>query len=111
MSVLNIHDQILYHHSYGAVNSYVNSGLRFATPIQGQKRILIIDDEEDITITFSMALQQYGFKTNFYTDPELAYKNFRQGLYDLVILDIKMPVIDGFLLYKNSNMIRPNLCS
>ena len=36
-----------------------------------------------------------------YTDPVLAYKNFREGLYDLVILDIKLPIIDGFLLYQN----------
>jgi YesN/AraC family two-component response regulator len=35
-----------------------------------------------------------------FTDPVLAYKNFRKDLYDLVILDIKMPIIDGFLLYQ-----------
>jgi len=45
-------------------------------------------------------LEQNGFKTDSYTDPVAAYKNFREGLYDLVILDIRMPVIDGFLLYQ-----------
>ena len=33
-------------------------------------------------------------------DPALAYKNFRKGLYDLVLLDIKMPEVDGFQLYQ-----------
>ena len=47
-----------------------------------------------------MAIEQNGFKADSYTDPVLAYKNFRDGLYDLVILDIRMPEIDGFHLYQ-----------
>jgi len=98
--VHRIHTQILYDHSFGGVNPDKDSGSGFATPIRTQKRILIIDDEEDVTISLSKALEQNGFKTDPYTDPVLAYKNFREGLYDLVLLDIKMPVIDGFLLYQ-----------
>jgi DNA-binding response OmpR family regulator len=45
-------------------------------------------------------LEQNGFKTNSYDDPVKAYKNFNEGQYDLVLLDIKMPVVDGFLLYQ-----------
>ena len=67
---------------------------------QQQKRILIIDDEEDITISLRTVLEEYGFKTDSYTDPVLALKNFKSGQYDLVILDIKMPVSNGFLLYQ-----------
>jgi len=67
---------------------------------QQQKRILIIDDDPDSTITFRMPLEDSGYKVDSYTDPVLAYKNFRENLYDLVILDIKMPIIDGFLLYQ-----------
>ncbi len=67
--------------------------------ITQQKRILIIDDELDVTITLRVVLEHYGFMTDSYNDPVLAYKNFRDGLYDLVLLDIKMPVVDGFLLY------------
>jgi DNA-binding response OmpR family regulator len=65
-----------------------------------QKRILIIDDELDVTITLRLALEHYGFMTDSYNDPVLAYKDFRDGVYDLVLLDIKMPVVDGFLLYQ-----------
>jgi DNA-binding response OmpR family regulator len=77
------------------MNSHGNSGSG-----QQQKRILIIDDEEDIAITLSVVLQQKGFKTDYYTDPVFAYKDFREDLYDLVLLDIKMPVVDGFTLYQ-----------
>ena len=65
-----------------------------------QKRILIIDDDPDVTLALSAGLEQNGFRTDSYTDPVLAYRNFRDHLYDLVILDIKMPVVDGFLLYQ-----------
>lgn len=55
-----------------------------------KKRILIIDDDPDITITLSKVLELNGFKTDSYTDPVLGYENFRHDQYDLVILDIKM---------------------
>jgi two-component system response regulator ChvI len=64
------------------------------------KRVLIIDDEPDIILTLRMALEQNGFRTDSYSDSILAYKNFRAGLYDLVLLDIKMPNVDGFQLYQ-----------
>ncbi len=47
-----------------------------------------------------MALEDSGFKTDTYTDPALSYDNFSEGLYDLVILDIKMPEVNGFQLYQ-----------
>ena len=73
----------------------------FTDPVQQQqKRILIIDDEPDVTMTLRKVLEQSGYSTDSYTDPVAAYKNFRDGLYDLVLLDIKMPVVDGFLLYQ-----------
>ena len=64
------------------------------------KRVLIIDDEPDIILTLRMALEQNGFRTDSYSDSILAYKNFRAGLYDLVLLDIMMPNVDGFQLYQ-----------
>jgi two-component system response regulator ChvI len=64
------------------------------------KRVLIIDDEPDIILTLRMALEQNGFITDSYSDSILAYKNFRAGVYDLVLLDIKMPNVDGFQLYQ-----------
>ena len=68
--------------------------------LQQQKRVLIIDDDPDVTITLQKALEQNGFGTETYNDPLAAYKDFRYGQCDLVLLDIKMPVVDGFLLYR-----------
>ena len=72
---------------------------------QQQKRIMIIDDELDIANILSMILEDKGFKTDFYTDPVSAYQNFRGGQYDLVLLDIKMPEVDGFHLYQKIRKI------
>jgi DNA-binding response OmpR family regulator len=63
-------------------------------------RILIIDDEPDVILTLRTALEQNGFTTDSFNDSTLAYKNFRDGKYDLVLLDIKMPNVDGFQLYQ-----------
>ena len=46
-----------------------------------------------------MALEYHGFKVDSFNDPQEALAKFEPGLYDLVILDIKMPKMDGFELY------------
>jgi DNA-binding response OmpR family regulator len=62
-------------------------------------RILAIDDEPDLTMLYKMALEHYGFEVNTFNDPKEALSNYKPGYYDLVILDIKMPTMDGFELY------------
>ena len=68
-------------------------------PQQGQKKILVVDDEPDLTMNCSLALEYHGFKVDTFTDPRKALSNYKPGYYDLVILDIKMPKMDGFELY------------
>ena len=68
--------------------------------IKMNKKILIIDDEPDVILTLRMALEQNGFRTDSCSDPTLVYEKFRDGLYDLVLLDIKMPIVNGFHLYQ-----------
>ena len=63
------------------------------------KRILILDDEMDSNITVEAVLRDNGFKVDSYEDPILALENFKSYFYDLVILDIKMPQMDGFVVY------------
>ena len=65
-----------------------------------QKRILIVDDEPDIISAFEMILKMSGFEVEAYNDPLLALSNFKPNSYGLVLLDIRMPKISGFELYK-----------
>jgi DNA-binding response OmpR family regulator len=60
---------------------------------------LVVDDEPDLTMICSLALQYHEFKVDTSNDPQEALSNFKPGYYDLVILDIKMPKMDGFELY------------
>ena len=62
-------------------------------------RILVVDDEPDLTQVSTLALEYHGFKVDSFNDPQEALSKFEPGLYDLVILDIKMPNMDGFELY------------
>jgi DNA-binding response OmpR family regulator len=67
-------------------------------PQQG-KKILVVDDEPDLTMLSKLALEYHGFTVDTINDPQKALSNYRPGYYDLVILDINMPEMDGFQLY------------
>jgi DNA-binding response OmpR family regulator len=70
-----------------------------SSPDQYKGRILLVDDDIDITHSFSLALQKDGFIVDTYNDPLMALGDFKADLYDLVLLDIKLPKMDGFELY------------
>jgi CheY-like chemotaxis protein len=73
-----------------------------------KKKILLVDDENDICFTFKKGLEDSGFITYTYINPVSALNNFKPHIYDLVILDIKMPDMNGFELYKEIKKIDPN---
>jgi two-component system, OmpR family, response regulator ChvI len=64
-----------------------------------KKRILVVDDEPDIGLTLKVVLEKYEFVVDTFSDPAIALKNFKPDLYDLLVIDIKMPQISGFELY------------
>ena len=68
-------------------------------PQQGKKKILAVDDEADLTMLSRLALEYYGFQVDTFNNPQDALSNYKPGYYDLIILDIKMPKMDGFQLY------------
>ena len=70
-----------------------------------KKRILIVDDEPDVNMVLKKVLEQGGFNIDSYDDPILALENFKAGSYDLVLLDIKMPEMNGFHLYQEMKKI------
>jgi two-component system, OmpR family, response regulator ChvI len=67
---------------------------------EGKKKILVVDNEPDMTRMLKMALEPVGFMVDTFNDPVLALKGFKPNLYDLVILDIMMPRMNGFQLYE-----------
>ena len=69
------------------------------------KRILIVDDDRDIAKFFKLALDHAGFITDVYSDPLSVLMNFKKGMYDLLLLDINMPLMSGFELYGKISQI------
>ena len=61
------------------------------------KRILAIDDEKDTADVFNMGLEHYGFQVHIFTDPFEALFNFKADYYDIIISDVRMPKMNGFL--------------
>jgi signal transduction histidine kinase/CheY-like chemotaxis protein len=64
------------------------------------KKIFLVDDNYDHTVTFKVGLELAGFEVDAYNDSAIALSKFKPDYYDLMLIDIKMPKIDGFELYE-----------
>ena len=64
------------------------------------KKILLVDDEPDIIDSLKIGLEDNGFAVDTYTDSALALSDFKTDVYDLVLLDVKMPKMNGFELFE-----------
>lgn len=67
--------------------------------IPTRERILIVDDEHGITSSFRAILTSHGHEVDAFEDPIDALCHFKQGIYALAIVDIRMPKMNGFELY------------
>ena len=63
-------------------------------------RILLVDDEPDVTLGFEIGLEDNGFAVDAFNDPLQALSNFKSDFYDLALIDYKLPMMNGFELYK-----------
>jgi PleD family two-component response regulator len=109
-------DIVRYHHHFIACKNYDKTIMKkvssFRT-IQQQnqleqidnisiknKRVMLVEDEADIAMTFKMVLESDArLKVDSFTEPFAALNNFKSGLYDLVMIDIVLPNMNGFELY------------
>jgi len=66
--------------------------------MSGNHKILLVDDEYDIALAFSLGLQSCGFSVDLFNNPIEALSNFKVYFYKLALLDIKMPEMDGIEL-------------
>jgi DNA-binding response OmpR family regulator len=65
-----------------------------------QKKIMIVDDDYDIANLFKDFLELNGYNVDAYTNPIDALNTFRKHSHDLIILDLKMPKMNGITLYQ-----------
>lgn len=70
------------------------------SPNSARNKILVVDDEPDVTFTIKVILTSNGYQVDAFEDPEEALAQFNKDAYLLAFLDIKMPKINGFDLYK-----------
>jgi two-component system catabolic regulation response regulator CreB/two-component system response regulator ChvI len=65
----------------------------------------LVDDESDIATLFQYYLESSGYRVKVYNDPVKALSEFKAGLYDLALLDVRMPHMSGFELYEKIHRI------
>jgi class 3 adenylate cyclase len=76
------------------------------------KRIILIDDEEDVLFTYKIFLEDHNYNVTAFTDPSLAINYIRNILNFkdlLVILDIRMKNLNGFQLHQQIKSIDPTI--
>jgi DNA-binding NtrC family response regulator len=69
------------------------------------RRILLVDDESDVISVFKMILEMNGYEVDAYTSPTTALESFKPDFYGLLLLDIRMPTMNGFELYRKMRNI------
>ncbi|MFL6401055.1 MAG: response regulator transcription factor [Nitrososphaeraceae archaeon] len=77
-----------------------------------KKKRILLDDEHDITFAFRIGLEDNGFTVDTFNDPQAALSNFKARLYDLLLIDVKMPKMNGFELYIEIEKMdnKPKVC-
>ena len=106
-------------------NSYQHEGeTQKREPSAATYRILLVDDDPDILLTFKEGLEEEHdvdksrlfdgakIQVDTFADPKKALSSFKAGVYDLLLLDIRMPDMNGFELYEELKKIddKPKVC-
>lgn len=69
-------------------------------------RLLVVDDEQDIALVMKMGLERHGFRVDALSSPAAALEKFKETEYDMAILDVRMPGMDGFTLYQKMREVK-----
>jgi CheY-like chemotaxis protein len=86
-------------------DSSLKSNSSFITDNTKKQRILVVDDDRDISNLYKLSLEHDGFIVYSFNDPLLALSNYKAGAYDLLLLDINMPQMNGFELYQKIRLV------
>ena len=68
--------------------------------MSSNKKILLVDDDKDIALSFNLALQHNDFLVDVFTNPIEALAKFKPGFYKMALIDLRMPEMDGIELFK-----------
>ena len=69
----------------------------------------MVDDESDIAFIYEQILEDEGFEVDSFNDHQIALFNFRSDTYDITLIDIKMPRMNGLDLYRKLKSIDNNV--
>lgn len=72
-------------------------------------RILVVDDDADITLTLKLGLEEKGFAVDSFSEPFKALAKFKPQRYKFLLIDVKMPKMNGFELYREIQKIDKNV--
>ena len=86
-------------------DSSLRSNNSFNTDTTETQRILVVDDDRDISNLYKLSLEHDGFIVHSFNDPLLALSSYKSGAYDLLLLDISMPQMNGFELYQKIRLV------
>jgi len=67
--------------------------------MSSNKKILLVDDDKDIALSFNLALQHNDFLVDVFTNPIEALAKFKPGFYKMALIDLRMPEMDGIELF------------
>jgi DNA-binding NtrC family response regulator len=75
-----------------------------------KSKVMTVDDQREVTVALKIVLERSGlFEVDSYDNPILALERFRPKQYDVFIVDVRIPDIDGFALYKRIKTIDKNI--
>jgi CheY-like chemotaxis protein len=79
--------------------------------LRSPNRILLIDDEQLVATALAHMLKMAGYATDLAGNGQEALDKVSSGEYDLIICDVRMPVMDGQAFYRQLRDCRPHLSS
>ena len=82
-----------------------------ATPKPGRisGRALVVDDEPDIALSLAEILELGGMQVDMAENGSAAVDRIRAADYDVVLTDVRMPIMDGLTLYRRAEAVKPGL--
>jgi FixJ family two-component response regulator len=87
----------------------LSSGIKPHSALKGHHKILLVDDDTDIVHVLKRGLEIKGFEVHAYDSSREALNAFKPDVYDLAILDIRMPGLSGFKLYREMKNFDPTI--